>query len=57
MRLTGLHHVTLICRDLDRTTAFYRDLFGLRLAIQSRNDDDPDCVTSGSRTSRGPRAR
>jgi glyoxylase I family protein len=42
MRLTGLHHVTLICRDLARTTAFYRDLLGLRLVSEQRNDDDPD---------------
>jgi catechol 2,3-dioxygenase-like lactoylglutathione lyase family enzyme len=42
MRLTGLHHVTLICRDLTRTTAFYRDLLGLALVAERTNDDDPD---------------
>lgn len=42
MRLTGLHHVTAICRDLARTTAFYRDLLGLALVHQGTNDDDPD---------------
>ena len=42
MRLTGIHHVTLICRDLERTTAFYRDLLGLALVDASTNDDDPD---------------
>jgi catechol 2,3-dioxygenase-like lactoylglutathione lyase family enzyme len=42
MRLTGLHHVTLISRDLERTTAFYRDLLGLALVSESTNDDDPD---------------
>jgi glyoxylase I family protein len=41
MRLTGLHHVTLICRDLIRTTAFYRDLLGLALVREATNDDDP----------------
>lgn len=41
MRLTGLHHVTAICRDLDRTTAFYRDVLGLALIEQGVNDDDP----------------
>ena len=41
MRLTGLHHVTLICRDLARTTAFYRDLLGLTLVAERANDDDP----------------
>jgi glyoxylase I family protein len=42
MRLTGLHHVTLICRDLTRTTAFYRDLLGLALVAERANDDDPE---------------
>jgi len=42
MRLTGLHHVTLISGDLDRTTSFYRDLLGLTLVEQTMNDDDPD---------------
>ncbi|MFL5819248.1 MAG: VOC family protein [Solirubrobacteraceae bacterium] len=41
MRLTGLHHVTLICRDLARTSAFYRDLLGLALVREATNDDDP----------------
>jgi glyoxylase I family protein len=42
MRLTGLHHVTVICGDLDRTTAFYRDVLGLALVREGVNDDDPD---------------
>jgi catechol 2,3-dioxygenase-like lactoylglutathione lyase family enzyme len=42
MRLTGLHHLTAIVRDLDRTTAFYRDLLGLRLVREGASDDDPD---------------
>jgi len=42
MRLRGLHHVTLICRDLARTTSFYRDLLGMALVQESTNDDDPD---------------
>jgi glyoxylase I family protein len=42
MRLTGLHHVTLISTDLDRTTAFYRDLLGLALVVRGTSDDDPD---------------
>ncbi len=41
MQLRGLHHVTLICRDLAATTAFYRDLLGLALVSESVNDDDP----------------
>lgn len=42
MRLTGLHHLTAIVRDLDRTTAFYRDLLGLQLVREERSADDPD---------------
>ena len=42
MRLTGLHHLTAIVRDLDRTTAFYRDVLGLALVREGASDDDPD---------------
>ena len=42
MRLTGLHHLTAIVRDLDRTTAFYRDILGLTLVREGASDDDPD---------------
>ena len=31
MRLRGLHHVTAICRDLEATIAFYRDVMGLAI--------------------------
>lgn len=41
MRLRGLHHVTAICADLERTTAFYRDVLGLRLLEEGVNEDDP----------------
>lgn len=41
MRLLGLHHVTAIVADLDRTTAFYRDVLGLSLVQEGANDDDP----------------
>jgi catechol 2,3-dioxygenase-like lactoylglutathione lyase family enzyme len=41
MRITGIHHVTLICADLERTTAFYRDVLGLALWREAANDDDP----------------
>jgi len=41
MRLAGLHHLTLICRDLERTTAFYRDVLGLALVHEGSNPDDP----------------
>jgi catechol 2,3-dioxygenase-like lactoylglutathione lyase family enzyme len=42
MQLRGLHHVTAIVADLDRTTAFYRDVLGLSLCEAGTNDDDPD---------------
>lgn len=41
MRITGLHHVTLISADLERTTSFYRDVLGLALVREGLNDDDP----------------
>ena len=41
MALTGLHHVTLICADLERTTAFYRDVLGLTLVQEGMSEDDP----------------
>jgi glyoxylase I family protein len=41
MALRGLHHLTAICQDLDRTTAFYRDVLGLTLVSDAVNADDP----------------
>ncbi len=41
MRLRGLHHITAICADLERTTTFYRDVLGLHLVEEGVNDDDP----------------
>jgi catechol 2,3-dioxygenase-like lactoylglutathione lyase family enzyme len=41
MRLTGLHHVTAITRDLEATTVFYRDVLGLSLVREEANPDDP----------------
>jgi catechol 2,3-dioxygenase-like lactoylglutathione lyase family enzyme len=42
MQLRGLHHLTAICADLGRTTAFYRDVLGLALVHEGTSDDDPD---------------
>src|SRR5215208_2684273 len=42
MQLRGLHHVTAICRDPERTIAFYRDLMGLAIVHDGPSDDDPD---------------
>ena len=41
MRLRGLHHVTAICRDIDATIAFYRDVLGLAIALDGPSEDDP----------------
>jgi catechol 2,3-dioxygenase-like lactoylglutathione lyase family enzyme len=42
LRLARLHHISAVCADLERTTVFYRDVLGLPLAHEGRNDDDPD---------------
>jgi glyoxylase I family protein len=41
MQITGLHHLTLICSDMERTIAFYRDLLGLAVVRDGVSDDDP----------------
>lgn len=41
MQLRGLHHVTAIVADLERTSAFYRDVLGMALAERGENPDDP----------------
>jgi catechol 2,3-dioxygenase-like lactoylglutathione lyase family enzyme len=41
LELRGLHHVTVICSSLDRSTAFYRDVLGLRLVREDVSVDDP----------------
>jgi glyoxylase I family protein len=40
LRITGLHHITLICADAERSVAFYRNLLGMRLVKQTVNEDD-----------------
>jgi glyoxalase family protein len=42
LRITGLHHITLLCADVQRSASFYRDLLGMRLVERSRNPDDPN---------------
>jgi glyoxylase I family protein len=42
MRLRGLHHVTAISSDLERTIAFYRDVLGLAIVHDGPSDDDPE---------------
>lgn len=40
LRITGLHHVTLVCRDVGRAAAFYRNVLGMRLVKQTVSHDD-----------------
>jgi glyoxylase I family protein len=41
MQLTGLHHITLISADIERSIAFYRDVLGLGVVGDRASDDDP----------------
>jgi glyoxalase family protein len=41
MSVQGLHHITLISRDAQRTLDFYTGVLGLRLVKQTVNFDDP----------------
>ena len=41
LRIAGLHHVTVLCKDVERSVAFYRNLLGLRVVKQTMNPDDP----------------
>jgi glyoxylase I family protein len=40
LRIAGLHHVTLICADVERSVGFYRNLLGMRIVKQTVNEDD-----------------
>jgi glyoxylase I family protein len=40
MRITGIHHITLLVSDVERSLAFYRNALGMRLVQQTVNDDD-----------------
>ena len=42
LRITGLHHITLLCADVTRSASFYRDLLGMQLVQRSHNPDDPN---------------
>jgi glyoxalase family protein len=41
MQLAGLHHVTCVCADAQRTLEFYRDRLGFTLVKKTVNFDDP----------------
>lgn len=40
LRIAGLHHITVICKDVERSLDFYRNLLGMRLVKQTVNEDD-----------------
>lgn len=40
LRITGLHHVTVLCADVERSVGFYRNLLGMRVVKQTVNEDD-----------------
>ena len=40
LAIRGVHHVTAICADADRTIAFYRDVLGLTVVRDGPSDDD-----------------
>ena len=40
LRIAGIHHITLLVADVERSLAFYRNLLGMRLVKETVNDDD-----------------
>jgi catechol 2,3-dioxygenase-like lactoylglutathione lyase family enzyme len=42
LRISGLHHITVLCKDAGRSVAFYRNVLGLRALTQTTNLDDPE---------------
>ncbi len=41
MTVQGLHHITLVCADAQRTVNFYVEVLGLRFVKRTVNFDDP----------------
>ena len=41
MTIQGIHHITLVCADAQRTLDFYTQILGQRLLKQTVNFDDP----------------
>jgi glyoxalase family protein len=41
MTIQGIHHITLVCSNAQRTVDFYTKVLGLRLVKQTVNFDDP----------------
>jgi glyoxylase I family protein len=42
LQITGLHHLTLLVEDAERSASFYRDLLGIPLVERTTNADDPN---------------
>jgi catechol 2,3-dioxygenase-like lactoylglutathione lyase family enzyme len=40
LRISGIHHITLLCADVERSLGFYRNLLGMRVVKQTVNEDD-----------------
>ena len=40
LRIAGIHHITLLCADVQRSMAFYRNVLGMSLVKQTVNEDD-----------------
>lgn len=41
LRISGIHHITLLCKDAARSVDFYRNTLGLRALKQGFSQDDP----------------
>jgi glyoxalase family protein len=42
MKLLGLHHISLICSDMERTVKFYTEILGLTLVEKTVNLDNSE---------------
>jgi catechol 2,3-dioxygenase-like lactoylglutathione lyase family enzyme len=40
LQIGGIHHITVVCKDVERSVAFYRNLLGMRVVKQTVNADD-----------------
>ena len=40
LRISGIHHITLLCADVERSVGFYRNVLGLRVVKRTVNEDD-----------------
>lgn len=41
LKVKGIHHVTAICSNMERSVKFYTELLGMKLVKQTVNFDDP----------------